>query len=414
MSEEIRVDPALFPSIAEYYQRQRVDLGKTKTYLVQNCTLDDAMGILLGGFQPQYNDARDQMFAAVDAFDLSIGGLAEQAKGYIADAEATEADIDAQIADLNARVAELEAVIADTQISNNGGGNDGGGGTGGGSGGGTGGGSGGGTGGGSGGGTGGGSGGGSPAPAPTPTPEPADEEEPLPEIAPPEVGDVPDPTMPEPTTPEGDGAGDGADGGGADGGGADDGGADDGGTGSGDGGSAEDGGDSDGSAEGTPGDGTPGDGTPGDGLPGDDDPEDGLPGDTDPDGATPGEDADGDEGGDTIINIVIDGDGNTIVIGDQSGVEVNPEIADERAAAESARESAFYERVWEEKAASDPLGRSADDLRLAWEAREPIPIDDIPVMESGIGYAEMPLNATADRVNFGILPDATPLIGAAR
>jgi hypothetical protein len=112
--------------------------------------------------------------------------------------------------------------------------------------------------------------------------------------------------------------------------------------------------------------------------------------------------------------VIIDGDGNTVVIGDSGSVDVDPELIIGREAEQNAREAAFYEQVWEERAAADPLGRGADELRLAWESREPIPIEEVPAGESSLGYAATPTFQTMDAVSFGVLPTPTQLIGATR
>lgn len=56
--------------------------------------------------------------------------------------------------------------------------------------------------------------------------------------------------------------------------------------------------------------------------------------------------------------------------------------------AEQAERAAFYERLWEEQSARDPLGRSATELRLAWENRDPVVIDPTANAEATLGYTE--------------------------
>jgi hypothetical protein len=38
-------------------------------------------------------------------------------------------------------------------------------------------------------------------------------------------------------------------------------------------------------------------------------------------------------------------------------------------------DTAHHDRFWAERARKDPLGRSPDDLRAAWETREPVTMD---------------------------------------
>jgi len=55
-------------------------------------------------------------------------------------------------------------------------------------------------------------------------------------------------------------------------------------------------------------------------------------------------------------------------------------------AEDQARTSALYDRVWEEQAANDPLGRTAEELRTAWEEREPISFEMSD--STSVGYGE--------------------------
>ena len=71
---------------------------------------------------------------------------------------------------------------------------------------------------------------------------------------------------------------------------------------------------------------------------------------------------------------------------------VLPENLSEEApltAEQQAERAAFYDELWEEQAAHDPLGRSADELRIAWENRETIVLDESLLSgKTTLGYGE--------------------------
>jgi uncharacterized coiled-coil protein SlyX len=74
-------------------------------------------------------------------------------------------------------------------------------------------------------------------------------------------------------------------------------------------------------------------------------------------------------------------------------------------AAENAREAAFYDQFWKEQASVDPLGRTADALREAWESKEPIQLD--PTLSGGLGYgAPDPLVAVP--FDFSLISSTVP------
>ena len=55
-------------------------------------------------------------------------------------------------------------------------------------------------------------------------------------------------------------------------------------------------------------------------------------------------------------------------------------------AAQNAHHAALYDQLWKDQAAVDPLGRSASELRLAWEARESVALDPASVGGTAIGF----------------------------
>jgi len=69
----------------------------------------------------------------------------------------------------------------------------------------------------------------------------------------------------------------------------------------------------------------------------------------------------------------------------------------------SAHDSAMYDRLWKDMAKDDPLGRTAEQLRVAWESREAIEIPD-STSSSTLGYST---DASADLPDLRILPDST-------
>jgi len=73
----------------------------------------------------------------------------------------------------------------------------------------------------------------------------------------------------------------------------------------------------------------------------------------------------------------------------------------------SAHDSAMYDRLWKDMAKDDPLGRTAEQLRVAWESREAIEIPD-STSGSTLGYST---DASADLPDLRILPDLVAVPG---
>ncbi|MBX3094148.1 MAG: hypothetical protein KF680_06355, partial [Cryobacterium sp.] len=101
------------------------------------------------------------------------------------------------------------------------------------------------------------------------------------------------------------------------------------------------------------------------------------------------------------------GDGNiiTTAIGDNNTIVVDPAQALPHDAADQSRLEEFYERMWEERAAEDPLGRSAAELRAAWEAREPVPLEEALPGETTLGYSDAPRQGSTIRFEI-FVPDS--------
>jgi hypothetical protein len=144
----------------------------------------------------------------------------------------------------------------------------------------------------------------------------------------------------------------------------------------------------------------------------------------------------GDDNDDTNVNVTNNGDGDVTVVinkdgtvtvtkpdgtvetqevedGSSTDTPIDPTLDPEEIAAQNAREAAFYEEFWKEQAAVDPLGRSADELRLAWENRDPITMNE-DIMPTGIGYVSVDA-VTPHPELFTVVPDgivhSRPLIG---
>ncbi|WP_010205901.1 hypothetical protein [Salinibacterium sp. PAMC 21357] len=90
---------------------------------------------------------------------------------------------------------------------------------------------------------------------------------------------------------------------------------------------------------------------------------------------------------DIDVDVVNNGNGEVNV---NVTVVIEQEIVDARDAEEAARNAAYSDELWAERASADPLGRSADELRLAWEAREPILVEDLATGETAFGYQAAP------------------------
>lgn len=71
-----------------------------------------------------------------------------------------------------------------------------------------------------------------------------------------------------------------------------------------------------------------------------------------------------------------------------------------------AQRSTFYDQIWQEQAAHDPLGRTAEQLRLAWERREPLTLDEsLIVGATTLGYGNT--SAVADiAADLSLIPAA--------
>jgi uncharacterized protein YukE len=287
VAKTIAVDPAIFPSIDAYYEKESADVLRVKSYVQSNCTLDSSFGVLLSLLKPKYDAARDHTFTALDTVANTLDKLAQQVEGYAKDVAANETSLQAQVTSMQAQLDAMQSEISGLTASPSGSGASFGGG--------------------------GGGGGGTPvphltAPAPVTSPPaatvPTDPAPPVttPPVTTPPVTTPPDDTVPPGTTP---------------------------------------------------------------------------PASTAPAGPT-----------------TIEGGGVQVTLGNNDQVTIitgnNDVMGDNDAVnADDAHDAALYAQLWQDEAAHDPLGRSADQLREAWEASEPIPFDpaSLGTLQSGAPIA---------------------------
>jgi hypothetical protein len=124
------------------------------------------------------------------------------------------------------------------------------------------------------------------------------------------------------------------------------------------------------------------------------------------------------------VNLTVDERQTTITVGNGNsgavsvGGDVNGTVVgapgspgtvgtDPLTGSSSAHDSAMYDRLWKDMAKDDPLGRTAEQLRVAWESREAIEIPD-STSGSTLGYST---EASADLPDLRILPDSTSTPG---
>ncbi len=358
----VSVDQDIKQPVVDYCKAQSDAMARIADHLVTYCTLDGSFGLLLGVFlKPMYQQSRDRAFTAIGNVRSAVDALTHQFECAMVDYEDHEESTKEMLKRILAELEELKNA-QNTGGSDTGGGNTGGGGGGGG------------WGGGGGGGWGGGGGGGyAPPPAPV-FPDPTDEE---PHInvsvhvdangevdvdvdVDGETGnvdiDVDVDADQDDNTSTGQPDSDTTDSDYPD-----------------DAGETPD--DSVGDTEGSDTEGsdlTGGGAGGGGGV--------GGPGGTTPDEAKP------------INTDPIDG------VIPETIAEPEPLTPEQQA-----ERADFYDLLWREQAAKDPLGRTADQLRLAWENRESIVLDESLVKGAAtFGYAEAPVIATPT-VDFSIV-----------
>ena len=101
--------------------------------------------------------------------------------------------------------------------------------------------------------------------------------------------------------------------------------------------------------------------------------------------------------------VSVGGDVNGTVVGGPGAFGTGAVGTDPLTGSSSAHDSAMYDRLWKDMAKDDPLGRTAEQLRVAWESREAIEIPD-STSSSTLGYST---DASADLPDLRILPDST-------
>ena len=101
--------------------------------------------------------------------------------------------------------------------------------------------------------------------------------------------------------------------------------------------------------------------------------------------------------------VSVGGDVNGTAVGAPGGLGTGAVGTEPLTGSSSAHDSAMYDRLWKDMAKDDPLGRTAEQLRVAWESREAIEIPD-STSGSTLGYST---DASADLPDLRILPDST-------
>lgn len=359
MSQLIAADPDVFPKLAYYYETQCNDLMAIKEFVVANCTLDDAFGVLLSVMKPQYEEARDKTMNGMDSVIATLRDLGVKAIETKDEFEAQENAIIDDVTTLDHEVTQVQM----QPTAPPGGGSGYGGGPGGGS-----------------GGSGGGSGGGSYTGG---------------------SGDVTGTIDPGDDTTSNDGD-------------------DDGDTTinvtvNGDNNTVTIGEDGEvdvvendpetetetetdtetGTDTETPVDGEPETGT---------ETEADTDTDADPEKETDSDTTTGTEAGTGTET----GTATETIDPEDENALLDPEVV----AAENAAKAELYDKFWQEQSANDPLGRTPEELRLAWESREPIELKIDTTNE--VGYA--PVGPTPIPEDFSLIPNSAvrpqALIGA--
>ena len=105
--------------------------------------------------------------------------------------------------------------------------------------------------------------------------------------------------------------------------------------------------------------------------------------------------------------VSVGGDVNGTVVGAPGALGTGAVGTDPLTGSSSAHDSAMYDQLWKDMAKDDPLGRTAEQLRVAWESREAIEIPD-STSSSTLGYST---DAGADLPDLRILPDLVAVPG---
>jgi hypothetical protein len=112
MTDIITVDPAMFPQVDAYYQKQRSEALQIKNYLTVNCTLGDAFGLMLSGMKPQYDTARNSAFTAIQTIADTLEKIGDHMAAYGQDVAAEEAEKAAIFAALQAQLVPAPSVTS--------------------------------------------------------------------------------------------------------------------------------------------------------------------------------------------------------------------------------------------------------------------------------------------------------------
>lgn len=114
MSQPIKVDASLFLAIESFYADQQLALSGVEKYLLSNCVLADAFGLLLSGLKPQYDEGREKASTVMQAVEKSIGALRSNVIDYQHDVEEQEKAVQAQTDALRNQAEDIAAAAAAT------------------------------------------------------------------------------------------------------------------------------------------------------------------------------------------------------------------------------------------------------------------------------------------------------------
>jgi|GEM_PF-3205167 len=83
-------DPATLTSLAAAYRKQQSSSGSIREYVQGHCSLDNAFGTVLQLIHPVYNQGRDAAYTAIGNAGRALGYMADQVDATLADIKETE------------------------------------------------------------------------------------------------------------------------------------------------------------------------------------------------------------------------------------------------------------------------------------------------------------------------------------
>lgn len=122
MASTIAVEESALTSLKTAYTTLAADVKSASGYVSANCELTNASGVLLAPLEPAYNACRDIASDAITALGTALGGLATHVEGVLSDAEKTEQANQSVTSKLNALIAEVAQLKAEIGAGGAGGG----------------------------------------------------------------------------------------------------------------------------------------------------------------------------------------------------------------------------------------------------------------------------------------------------